>query len=68
MDKEKALGKSEQLKGKAKQAVGHAVGSKKMENHGKADEAKGRARETVADTKNAAKRVAHKAEDKAANV
>jgi uncharacterized protein YjbJ (UPF0337 family) len=49
VDKEKAKGQAEQLKGKVEQAVGEATGSRKTQARGKLGEAKGRAREQLAD-------------------
>jgi uncharacterized protein YjbJ (UPF0337 family) len=66
IDKDKAQGKAEQLKGKVKQAVGKTTGSKEIHMHGKVDEVKGQARVAVADAKSEAKKVVRKLEDKVA--
>ena len=43
MDKEHVKGAVDNAVGKTKEAVGHAVGSKKLETKGKIDQAKGAA-------------------------
>jgi uncharacterized protein YjbJ (UPF0337 family) len=53
MDKEHVKGAADNVVGKAKEAVGHAVGSKKLETKGKADQAKGAAHNAAGDVKDA---------------
>jgi uncharacterized protein YjbJ (UPF0337 family) len=45
MNRDIAKGKFEQLKGKAKQSVGEAIGNEHLANSGAADEVKGAAKE-----------------------
>ena len=61
VDKQKAQGKAEEIKGKVEQAVGEATGSEKMQARGKVDETKGRVRGKVADVKHAVKKLADEA-------
>jgi uncharacterized protein YjbJ (UPF0337 family) len=51
MDKEKMMGKAEQLKGRAEQVVGIVTGSKETQARGEVTEVQGKARETVAEIK-----------------
>jgi uncharacterized protein YjbJ (UPF0337 family) len=53
MDKEHAKGAVDNAVGKTKEAVGHAVGSKKLEIKGKIDQAKGAAHNAAFDLKDA---------------
>ncbi|MEU3840898.1 MULTISPECIES: CsbD family protein [unclassified Streptomyces] len=48
---QKAKGKKEQLKGKAKEAVGRTVGNERMTAEGEADQMKGDARQAKEKTK-----------------
>ncbi|MBW5484642.1 CsbD family protein [Streptomyces bambusae] len=52
---EKAKGKMDQLKGKAKEAVGKATGDDRMQAEGKMDQAKGKAKETMGKAKDRAR-------------
>jgi uncharacterized protein YjbJ (UPF0337 family) len=56
-DSDKTEAKTDQLKGKAKETVGHAVGNEKLEAEGRGDQAEGDAREAVEKAKDAAKDV-----------
>ncbi|MEU3825138.1 CsbD family protein [Streptomyces sp. SID486] len=47
----KAKGKAEQVKGKAKEAVGRAVGNERMEAEGRMEGARGDARQAKEKTK-----------------
>ena len=49
--KDKATGKTHQVKGKIKETVGKAVGNKDLEDEGKAEYLKGKAQEKVGDAK-----------------
>jgi uncharacterized protein YjbJ (UPF0337 family) len=51
MDKEHVKGAVDNAVGKTKEAVGHAVGSKKLETKGKVDQAKGAAHNAAGDVK-----------------
>jgi uncharacterized protein YjbJ (UPF0337 family) len=51
-------GKFDQLKGKAKQAIGETVGNKRLANSGAVDQVKGVAKEAWGNTKEAAHAVA----------
>jgi uncharacterized protein YjbJ (UPF0337 family) len=50
----------DKVKGKAKQAVGAAMGDKKLERQGKVDEAKGNVKGAVEEVKHAVKQAAKK--------
>ncbi|SEN19197.1 CsbD family protein [Actinacidiphila rubida] len=54
---DKAHAKTDQVKGKAKETAGHAVGNERLEAEGRADQAKGDAREAGEKIKDAAKDV-----------
>ena len=54
MNRDTMEGKFDQAKGKAKQAIGEAVGSDRMANSGTADQVKGAAKEAWGSTKDAA--------------
>jgi uncharacterized protein YjbJ (UPF0337 family) len=58
---DKIKGTTNEAFGKAKQGVGEAVGSDKMQNEGAAQEVKGKGQKAVGDAKQAAKDVADKA-------
>lgn len=47
MNKDELEGKSETLKGKVKQAVGHATGDEALHDEGVADEVAGKTQETI---------------------
>ena len=49
MDKEHVKGIADDIKGKAKEAVGHALGDRKLEVEGKADQVKGAAHKALGD-------------------
>ena len=51
IDKDRVEGSWEQAKGKAKEAVGRAVGNERLEAEGRADQAKGDARQAKEKTK-----------------
>jgi len=51
MNKDQIKGRAESAKGKTKEVVGKATGSKKMETEGKLDQASGKARSTYGDIK-----------------
>ena len=53
MDKEHVKGAVDNAVGKTKEAVGHAVGSKKLETEGKVDQAKGAAHNAAGNVKDA---------------
>ena len=55
MDKEHVKGAVDTAVGKTKEAVGHGVGSKKLETEGKADQVKGAVRNAAGDAKDAGK-------------
>ena len=57
MDKEHVKGAADKAKGAVKDAVGKAMGDKKLQAEGKMDKAKGEAREALGDAKDAAKHV-----------
>ena len=59
MDHNIVEGKFDQLKGKAKQAIGEALGDDRMANSGTADQVKGSAKEAWGNTKDAARSVAY---------
>ncbi|MFG2196365.1 CsbD family protein [Streptomyces sp. NPDC048639] len=54
---DKAEAKAEQMKGKAKEAVGRGTGDEDLEAEGRGDQAKGDAREAIEKAKDAAKDV-----------
>jgi uncharacterized protein YjbJ (UPF0337 family) len=56
MDKEHVKGAVDNAIGKTKEAVGHAVGSKKLKTEGKVDQAKGAAHNATGDVKDAVNR------------
>ncbi|MBD0739345.1 CsbD family protein [Streptomyces sp. CBMA29] len=58
-DSDKAKAKVDQVKGKAKETVGHAVGNESLEAEGRADQAKGDARQAGEKVKDAVKDVFH---------
>ena len=53
MDKEHLKGAVDNAVGKTKEAVGHVVGSKKLETEGKIDQAKGAAHNAAGNVKDA---------------
>jgi uncharacterized protein YjbJ (UPF0337 family) len=55
MDKEHVKGAVDNAVGKIKEAVGHAVGSKKLETKGRVDQAKGAAHNAAGNVKDAVK-------------
>jgi uncharacterized protein YjbJ (UPF0337 family) len=55
MEKEHVKGAVEKVEGKVKEAIGHVIGNKKLENEGKVDEAKGAVHNAVGDAKEAGK-------------
>lgn len=55
MDKEHVKGAVNNAVGKTKEAVGHAVGNKKLETKGKVDQAKGAAHNAAGNVKDAVK-------------
>jgi uncharacterized protein YjbJ (UPF0337 family) len=56
MDKEHVKGAADNTIGKTKEAVGNAVGSKKLKTEGKVDQAKGAAHNAAGNVKDALKR------------
>jgi uncharacterized protein YjbJ (UPF0337 family) len=56
MEKEQVTGKVDELKGKAKQAIGEATDNPGLENEGAFDEAKGKVKQTYGDVKDAIKK------------
>jgi len=54
MNRDTVAGKFDQMKGKAKQSIGEAVGDDKLANSGTADQVKGAAKEAWGNTKDAA--------------
>lgn len=60
--------KSDDLKGRAKEAVGDLTGNEDLKREGQADRAAGKAKETVENVAEKAKDVVEKAEDVAADV
>jgi uncharacterized protein YjbJ (UPF0337 family) len=56
--------KTDQAKGKVKEAVGTLTGDKDLESEGKADRLTGEAKEKLDDVKNKAEEVVDKAKDK----
>jgi uncharacterized protein YjbJ (UPF0337 family) len=61
MNHDTAAGKFDQLKGKAKQSVGEALGNQKLANSGAADQVKGAVQETWGNAKDAVHAVADQA-------
>jgi len=61
-------GKSDQVKGQVKEAVGSLTGDKDLESEGKADRRAGEAKEKLADAKDKIEEVIDKAEDKVEEV
>jgi uncharacterized protein YjbJ (UPF0337 family) len=61
-------GKTEQVKGQAKEAVGSLVGNKDLESEGKADRQAGEAKEKVGHAKDKVEEVIEKVEHKAGEV
>jgi uncharacterized protein YjbJ (UPF0337 family) len=57
MDKENVKGKTNEIKGNLRKAVGHATGDEQQVAQGDAEVAKGKAQGVVGDVKNAAKKV-----------
>lgn len=47
MDKDRVVGSAKQVKGKVKQAVGKAVGDRKLEAEGKADTIEGQVQNAI---------------------
>jgi uncharacterized protein YjbJ (UPF0337 family) len=47
MDKDRVEGSAKNIKGKAKTAVGKALGDEKLKNEGRADQVKGKVQNTV---------------------
>lgn len=61
MNSDTAAGKFDQLKGKAKQSVGEALGNQRLANSGAADQVKGAVREAWGNVKDAAHALADEA-------
>jgi uncharacterized protein YjbJ (UPF0337 family) len=61
-------GKTEQVKGQAKEAVGSLTGNKDLESEGKADRRAGEAKEKVGHAKDKVEEVIEKVEHKAGEV
>ncbi len=61
-------GKTEQVKGQAKEAVGSLTGDKDLQAEGKADRQAGEAKEKVGHAKDKVEEVTEKAEHKAGEV
>jgi uncharacterized protein YjbJ (UPF0337 family) len=61
-------GKTEQVKGQAKEAAGSLTGNKDLESEGKADRRAGEAKERVGHAKDKLEEVIEEAEHKAAEV
>ena len=61
MNRDTAAGKFDQLKGKAKQSVGEALGNDKLANSGTADQVKGAVKEAWGNTKDAVHAIADQA-------
>jgi uncharacterized protein YjbJ (UPF0337 family) len=55
MNRDTASGKFDQMKGKAKQSIGEAVGNDRLANSGTADQVKGNVKEAWGSTKDAAR-------------
>jgi uncharacterized protein YjbJ (UPF0337 family) len=60
--------KTDQMKGRAKEAVGSVTGDKQLESEGKADRRAGEAKEKVGHAKRKIEEVTDQAEDKAGEV
>jgi uncharacterized protein YjbJ (UPF0337 family) len=56
MEKEQVTGKIDELKGRAKQGVGHATNSPEMESEGVIDELKGKVKQAYGDVKDSIKK------------
>ncbi|MGA2473774.1 MAG: CsbD family protein [Acidimicrobiales bacterium] len=61
-------GKTEQVKGQAKEAVGSLVGNKDLESEGKADRQAGEAKEKLGHAKDKVEEVVENVEHKAGDV
>ena len=61
-------GKSDQVKGRAEQAVGSLIGDKDLESEGKADRRAGEAKEKLDDAKHAIEEVIDRTKDKVEEV
>ena len=61
-------GKTDQVKGQVKEAVGSLTGDKDLESEGKADRRAGETKEKVAEVKDKVEEVIDKAEDKVEEV
>lgn len=59
MNSDTASGKFDQLKGKAKQSVGEAIGNQRLANSGTVDQVKGNAKEAWGNAKDAVHAVSH---------
>lgn len=59
-DNDKTQAKIDQMKGKAKETAGHAVGNESMEAEGRSDQAKGDIRQAGEKAKDAAKDILHR--------
>lgn len=57
---DKSAAKTDVAAGKAKEAVGNAVGNERMQAEGRGDQAKGHVRQAARKAKDAAKDVAHR--------
>lgn len=55
MEKEQVTGKVDELKGKAKQAIGNATGNTNLQNEGTLDEGKGKVKQAYGDVKDTIK-------------
>src|SRR5215218_6591413 len=55
MEKEQVTGKVDELKGKAKQAIGNATGNPNLQDEGVFDEGKGRVKQAYGDVKDTIK-------------
>lgn len=55
MEKEQVTGKIDELKGKAKQGIGHATNDPGLEGEGTLDEAKGKVKQAFGDFKDTVK-------------
>ena len=55
MDKDRIKGSAEQIKGSVKEAVGKALGDKKLETEGRTDKAAGKVQNAVGGLKDAAR-------------
>jgi uncharacterized protein YjbJ (UPF0337 family) len=64
MDKEHVKGAIDDAVGKTEEAVGHAVGNKKLETQGKVDQVKGAAHNAAGDVKDAGREVVDRATHK----